>query len=65
MSIKDNIAYGDNRRSDIPMEEIIAAAKSANIHDFIQQLPNVSHRMEIWFKNSKQFFKGIRYQLWC
>ncbi|CAF1145696.1 unnamed protein product [Adineta ricciae] len=40
MSIKDNIAYGDNRRSDIPMDEIIAAAKSANIHDFIQQLPD-------------------------
>ncbi|CAF1420960.1 unnamed protein product [Rotaria sordida] len=39
MSIKENIAYGDNSRSDIPMEEIIEAAKNANIHDFIQKLP--------------------------
>jgi ABC-type multidrug transport system fused ATPase/permease subunit len=43
MSIKENIAYGDNSRSDIPMQEIIEAAKQANIHDFIQQLPSVSH----------------------
>ncbi|CAF3736730.1 unnamed protein product [Rotaria magnacalcarata] len=39
MSIKENIAYGDNSRDDIPMEEIIAAAQNANIHDFIQTLP--------------------------
>ncbi len=41
LSIKDNIAYGDLNR-DIPMDEIIAAAKDANIHDFIQSLPEVS-----------------------
>ncbi|CAF3471282.1 unnamed protein product [Rotaria socialis] len=40
MSIKENIAYGDNSRDDIPMEEIIAAAQNANIHDFIQTLPD-------------------------
>jgi ATP-binding cassette subfamily B (MDR/TAP) protein 1 len=45
MSIKENIAYGDNNRNDIPMEEIIEAAKNANIHDFIQTLPQVSHRI--------------------
>ncbi|CAF4445433.1 unnamed protein product, partial [Adineta steineri] len=39
MSIKDNIAYGDNSRDDISMEEIIKVAQSANIHDFIQRLP--------------------------
>ncbi|CAF1379240.1 unnamed protein product [Adineta ricciae] len=38
-SIRDNIAYGDTSRCDIPLEEIIQAAKDANIHDFIQQLP--------------------------
>lgn len=43
MSIKENIAYGDNNRNDIPMEEIIEAAKKANIHDFIAQLPTVNH----------------------
>lgn len=36
MSIKDNIAYG---RSDATMEQIIAAAKTAQIHDFIASLP--------------------------
>ena len=41
MSIKENIAYGDNTRDDIPIEEIIEVAKSANIHDFIQTLPQV------------------------
>ncbi|CAF3502579.1 unnamed protein product [Rotaria sp. Silwood1] len=39
MSIRENIAYGDNSRSDIPMDEIIQAAKYANIHNFIQKLP--------------------------
>jgi subfamily B ATP-binding cassette protein MsbA len=35
-SIKENIAYGRQKASD---EEIIAAAKLANAHDFIQNLP--------------------------
>lgn len=37
-TIAENIAYGDNERN-IPMDEIIEAAKSANIHDFISTLP--------------------------
>ncbi|UJR11267.1 hypothetical protein I4U23_015449 [Adineta vaga] len=40
MSIRENIAYGDNNRKDIPLDEIIEAAKTANIHDFIQRLPD-------------------------
>jgi len=36
MSLKDNIAYGRNNAT---MEEIINAAKAANIHDFIDSLP--------------------------
>ncbi len=40
MSIRDNIAYGDLTR-EIPMDEIIKAAKDANIHDFIKALPGV------------------------
>ncbi len=44
MSIRENISYGDNSREIIPMEEIIEAAKNANIHDFIQLLPDVSER---------------------
>lgn len=37
-SIRENIAYGDLSR-DVPDADIIMAAKLANIHDFIQQLP--------------------------
>ncbi|XP_013885095.1 multidrug resistance protein 1 [Austrofundulus limnaeus] len=37
-SLAENIAYGDNSRS-VTMEEIQAAAKAANIHSFIDQLP--------------------------
>ena len=36
-SVKENIAYGKPGAS---MEEIIDAAKKANIHDFIQSLPD-------------------------
>ncbi len=42
MSIRDNIAYGDNNRTDISLDEIIEAAKNANIHEFIQFLPDVN-----------------------
>ncbi|CAL1537463.1 unnamed protein product [Lymnaea stagnalis] len=37
-SIAENIAYGDNSRV-VPMAEIIQAAKDANIHTFISNLP--------------------------
>ncbi|CAG2061156.1 unnamed protein product, partial [Timema podura] len=37
-TIADNIAYGDNKRT-VPMEDIIEAAKKANIHSFISSLP--------------------------
>ncbi|UJR17223.1 hypothetical protein I4U23_004118 [Adineta vaga] len=37
-SIAENLAYGDLSRH-VSMDEIIEAAKQANIHDFIQQLP--------------------------
>ncbi|XP_068092078.1 ATP-binding cassette sub-family B member 5-like isoform X1 [Hyperolius riggenbachi] len=37
-SIAENIAYGDNSRL-VPMEEIQQAAKAANIHAFIADLP--------------------------
>ena len=40
-SIRDNIAYGDNSR-EVPMSDIIEAARNANIHNFIMSLPNVS-----------------------
>nr|KAG5689387.1 hypothetical protein BaRGS_017671 [Batillaria attramentaria] len=37
-SIASNIAYGDNTR-EVPMADIIAAARAANIHSFIDSLP--------------------------
>ncbi|CAG7716545.1 unnamed protein product, partial [Allacma fusca] len=37
-SVAENIAYGDNSRY-VEMTEIIEAARSANIHDFISSLP--------------------------
>ena len=36
-TVRNNIAYGDPQR---PMEDIIAAAKAANAHDFIVALPD-------------------------
>lgn len=37
-TIAENIAYGDNERN-IPMAEIIEAARNANIHEFVSKLP--------------------------
>ncbi|CAH0547999.1 unnamed protein product [Brassicogethes aeneus] len=38
-TISDNIAYGDNSR-EVPMQEVMEAAKNANIHKFITELPS-------------------------
>ena len=37
-SIKENIEYGANER-DVSMEEVVAAARMANIHQFVSALP--------------------------
>jgi ATP-binding cassette subfamily B (MDR/TAP) protein 1 len=57
MSIRENIAYGDNNRNDIPMEEIVRVAKDANIHDFIRQLPQVIDSV-LSFVLQNEFSKG-------
>jgi subfamily B ATP-binding cassette protein MsbA len=36
-SVRDNISYG---REDISFEQIVAASKAANAHDFIEKLPD-------------------------
>jgi ATP-binding cassette subfamily B (MDR/TAP) protein 1 len=59
MSIRENISYGDNSRNNIPLEEIINAAKQANIHDFIQILPDVSGEIIIERIFSNEIIKGI------
>ncbi|XP_048366711.1 ATP-dependent translocase ABCB1 isoform X2 [Sphaerodactylus townsendi] len=38
-SIAENIAYGDNSRV-VPHDEIVEVAKAANIHSFIESLPD-------------------------
>ena len=38
-SIAANIMYGDNARS-VTMEEVVTAARAANIHSFVAALPN-------------------------
>jgi len=40
LSIRDNIAYGDNSRQ-VTQEEIEVAARMANIHELIISLPKV------------------------
>ncbi len=40
-SIADNIRYGANFR-EVSDEEVIEAAKAANIHNFVESLPQVS-----------------------
>ena len=40
LTIAENIAYGDNTR-DVSMNEIIQAARNANIHNFVETLPEV------------------------
>ena len=41
-TIADNIRYGANFR-EVSDEEVIEASKSANIHNFIESLPQVRH----------------------
>ena len=40
-SLAENIRYGDNSRK-ATMDEVVVAAKRANIHSFIASLPLVS-----------------------
>lgn len=45
-SIVDNIKYGDNSR-EISMDEVITAAKKAQLHEFVMSLPQVSTILKI------------------
>ena len=51
-SIAENIAYGDNFR-EVSMDEIMTAARSANIHNFITSLPKVRYHWFLWHQRSK------------
>ena len=52
MTIRENISYGDNTRDQVPIEDIIAAAQLANIHQFIETLPKVSVIQLILFETN-------------
>ncbi|CAF1361182.1 unnamed protein product, partial [Didymodactylos carnosus] len=39
LTIRENIAYGNHSGQSVYIQEIIDVAKKANIHDFIQKLP--------------------------
>lgn len=60
-TISENIAYGDNSRM-VSRQEVISAAKQANIHTFITSLPMVSSvgtfSVPLCTKN---FSLGLRY----
>lgn len=43
-SIKENITYG-LQDEDVPLEDIMKVATSANIHDFISSLPRVNIKL--------------------
>ena len=67
LTIRENIAYGDNSR-DIQMDEIIAAARLANIHSFIESLPLVNNTSVIkGYVNTNLKFVAINSSLmrWC
>ena len=44
-SLRENIAYGDNSRQ-ASLDDVIAAAKAANIHNFISGLPQVNIKLK-------------------
>lgn len=42
-SIAENIRYGDNQR-ELSMNDVISAAKKAQLHDFVMSLPDVKYK---------------------
>ena len=52
-TLAENIQYGDNER-EVSMDEVVDAARRANIHSFIASLPQVSYNTcHFYFMNSK------------
>ncbi|KAF6778713.1 hypothetical protein AHF37_01757 [Paragonimus kellicotti] len=58
MTIRENIAYGANFR-DVTMNEIIEAAKQANIHDFILTLPENNLSQPLLMKTPRKSVKSV------
>lgn len=51
-TLAENIQYGDNER-EVSMDEVVDAARRANIHSFIASLPQVLYFPCNFFVNSK------------
>lgn len=62
-TIAENIAFGDNRR-EVGMDEIIQAAKDANIHNFIVGLPMVNLKRSLSGQD-KMFSCRVTTQSWA
>lgn len=60
-TIAENIAYGANHRN-VTTEAIIEASKSANIHNFVTTLPQVSQSSLIlfWFLDELLFIRATK-----
>ena len=58
MSIGDNIHYGAIYK-ELSVEDIIEAAKAANIHDFIQTLPQVRQSMLFGYDDYLSIVLGL------
>ena len=65
-TVADNIRYGANFR-EVSEEEVVAAAKSANIHSFIEALPQVRECTLLWGHVTHEYsilLLGLQYQCW-
>lgn len=58
-TISENIAYGDNERN-IPLSDVLSAAKAANIHEFISRLPH-GYETRLGSKGNFFIFKNFCY----
>ena len=51
-TLAENIQYGDNER-EVSMDEVVDAARRANIHSFIASLPQVLYNTTLMFLSYK------------
>ena len=63
-TLAENIQYGDNER-EVSMDEVVDAARRANIHSFIASLPQVLYfPCSFYFINGKiEIIYGCRYAI--
>lgn len=66
-SIAENIAYGDNSHV-VPLNEIKEVANAANIHSFIESLPEVRKCLKSWttkLSSKPKYFIGPKWLFLC